>query len=278
MLSYFPLPCANPNYEMVAITAFEDNYIWLYLNKETGTSIVVDPGDGMSALGVVVAYNIKVSAVFITHHHPDHTAGIYKLLHWLCCEDDTLLHLIPVYGPKREWIPQLTHKLSHGDEVCIPNFDPFTILSVPGHTKGHIAYYNASAGILFCGDTLFTGGCGRLFEGTPARLFDSLQKINALPPETLIYCAHEYTEKNLAFALTVEPDNLDLQNRYREVHQLRKKNQPTVPSTLRLEQQTNPFLRTHSPEIVARASKELGRSDLSEVEIFAALRLWKDNF
>jgi hydroxyacylglutathione hydrolase len=277
-MSYFSLPCANPNYEMVAIPAFEDNYIWLYINKKTATAIVVDPGDGMAALGVVVSYNVQISAILITHHHSDHSAGIYKLVHWLCGEDNTLTDLIPVYGPKREWIPQVTHKLSDGDVVSIPDFDPFTILSIPGHTKGHIAYHSTYAGTLFCGDTLFTGGCGRLFEGTPAKLFNSLQKINALPLETLIYCGHEYTEKNLAFALTVEPNNVDLQERYKAVCALRKKKQPTVPSTLLTEQQTNPFLRTRSKEIVAHVSQALGRSDLSEVEIFATLRSWKDNF
>lgn len=276
---YFSLPCANPEvYEMLAIPAFEDNYVWLYMNKETERGIAVDPGDGMAALAVAVCYNVQISNIFLTHHHPDHTAGVRELVHWLCCKDDTMKHLVPVYGPKREWIPTVTHKLSDGDKVSVPGFPSFTILSIPGHTKGHLGYYSADAGILFCGDTLFTGGCGRLFEGTPERLFHSLQKIDALPPETLIYCGHEYTEKNLAFALTVEPNNPDLQKRYKEVCALREKKQPTVPSTLRIEQQTNPFLRTHSPEIAACVSEKLGRSDLSEVEIFAALRSWKDSF
>jgi hydroxyacylglutathione hydrolase len=268
----------RPYYQVVPIPAFDDNYIWLCINNSTNTAIVVDPGDGMSALGAVVSYNVQVSAIFITHHHRDHTAGIGKLIYWLCGKDDTLKHLIPVYGPKREWIPAVTHKLSHFDEIHVPDFEAFTIMSIPGHTKGHIGYFNAEAGILFCGDTLFAGGCGRLFEGTPERMLKSLQQINRLPMFTKIYPAHEYTQKNLEFALTVEPNNLDLQKRYQDVCALRKKNLPTAATILHVERQTNPFLRTNSPEIIASVSKRLGRTDLSEVEIFAALRAWKDSF
>ncbi|MEY3182480.1 MAG: hypothetical protein RLZ35_465 [Pseudomonadota bacterium] len=266
------------SYKMIAIPAFNDNYIWLYMNEESNTGIVVDPGDGMAALGTVVSYNVSISAVFITHHHRDHIGGIYSLLHWLCCEDDSLLHEIPVYGPKREWIPRVSHQLSDTETLSIPHFPLFEILEIPGHTRGHIGYYNREKGILFCGDTLFGGGCGRIFEGTPEILFKSLQKINQLPPETLIYCAHEYTEKNLAFALSIEPNNLALQERYSQVCALRKKNEPTVPSTLALEQQTNPFLRTNAKEVVEKVSTQLGKKDLSPVEIFATLRAWKDDF
>lgn len=261
------------DYTMVAAPAFKDNYIWLYINKNTKSCIVVDPGDGQAALGAAAAHDVRVSAIFITHHHADHSGGILDMLRDIGAKDNLGKAPIPVYGPRGESILGVTHKVSEGDTVSVPGFDPFAILDIPGHTKGHIAYYSAKAGILFCGDTLFAGGCGRLFEGTPEMLFNSLKKMNALPPDTLVYCAHEYTEKNLAFALTVEPHNLDLQKRYKEVCALREKQQPTIPSTLLIEQQTNPFLRTDSAEI----RRYLAQSG-SPVEIFAALRSLKDSF
>ncbi len=266
------------DYQVVPIPAFTNNYIWLCINKRTGTAIVVDPGDGLSALEGVVSHKVQVSAIFITHHHLDHSAGIEALTQGLSAQDKTVKQPIPVYGPKQEWIPAVTHQLSHFDTVHVPDFEPFNVMCVPGHTKGHIAYYNPGIGILFCGDTLFAGGCGRLFEGTPERLLKSLQQINALPADTKIYPAHEYTQKNLAFALTVEPQNLDLQKRYQEICALRQKNLPTAATTLSVERKTNPFLRTASPAIIRHVSTQLGRRDLNEVDIFATLRGWKDSF
>jgi hydroxyacylglutathione hydrolase len=252
----FIVPSTNPEYQMLGIPAFQDNYIWLYVNTRTKTGIVVDPGDAAPVLSVLDKRAIRLAAIFITHHHQDHTGGVSALAEAaLLSYPGTAL---PIYGPAQESIASVTHPLSEGDKVSVPGFPSFTILDIPGHTRGHIAYYGA--GLLFCGDTLFTAGCGRLFEGTPATLFNSLQKINQLPPDTLIYCAHEYTEKNLAFALTVDPHNQALQDRYKQVQEQRAKFQATVPSELGLEQKTNPFLRT------------------DRLDIFTALRAAKDRF
>ena len=254
-----------------AVPAFRDNYIWLLSGVREGgdgnAAAVVDPGDARPVFQALDEIGLDPVAVLITHHHSDHIGGVREIL----ARFD-----IPVYGPAQEAIPGVTRPLREGDRVEIPGLPAFDILEVPGHTSGHIAYAGDQS--LFCGDTLFAGGCGRLFEGTADQLYASLQKIALLPDDTWIYCAHEYTLSNLNFALTVEPDNPVLQDRIQQTRQLREEHRATVPSQLGIEKQTNPFLRCHNPAIVAMAERHAGRSLSPGVETFAALRRWKDHW
>jgi hydroxyacylglutathione hydrolase len=216
---------------------------------------------------------LSLTAILLTHHHPDHVGGVEALLRHV--NDPNF----PVYGPSREEIAGVTVRLNEGDKVEIgaPQLS-FDVLDVPGHTSGHIAYVEREQGWLFCGDTLFACGCGRLFEGTPAQMTDSLAKLAALPPETLVYCAHEYTVGNVRFALAAEPGNRALQARLAAEEEKRAQNKPTVPSTIGLEKQTNPFLRCAEPEIL-RGLQAGGRIDGSDpVAALAALREWKNGF
>ncbi len=254
-----------------AVPAFRDNYIWLlsgnHAPHDKRITVIVDPGDAGPVIQALDSLNLEPVAIFITHHHPDHIGGLKGLL----ARFD-----IPVYGPAQEAIPDITHPLREGDRVELPGLPAFVVLDVPGHTAGHIAY--AEKHSLFCGDTLFAGGCGRLFEGTAEQLHTSLQKLSQLPDDTWIYCAHEYTLNNLNFALAVEPGNSMLQTRFQQTQQLRNEHQATVPSRLGLEKQTNPFLRSHIPEVVAAAGRHCGRSVTPGVETFAVLRQWKDHW
>ena len=203
-----------------------------------------------------------------THHHPDHVGGIAELLRTNGC---------PVYGPKNEPIPTLTHPVSEGDLVRIPEIDAeFSVLDIPGHTRAHIAYYGLES--LFCGDTLFACGCGRVFEGTTAQMFASLAKLLALPDATLVYCGHEYTLANMQFAKEVEPGNKALVARETRDRALREKGLPTLPSTLGDEKATNPFLRCREPAVVESANKYLGSRIADPVSVFAAIREWKNGF
>jgi len=221
------------------------------------------------------AHKLSLAAILLTHHHADHVGGVEKLLQHINTADFQL----PVYGPRSENIAGVTDPLSEGDEVHIAQL-PLTcrVIDVPGHTSGHIAYMAPEQNWLFCGDTLFAGGCGRLFEGTPAQMVSSLGKLSALPDSTLVYCAHEYTLGNLRFALAAEPGNLALQERIVTEQEKRAKNLPTVPSTIALEKATNPFLRHREPSIL-EGLLESGRIRTSEpVAAFAALREWKNQF
>ena len=251
--------------ELIPIPAFEDNYLWL-LHGDGNEAVVVDPGDARPVLGTLDERSLALGAILVTHHHADHVGGILPLLE---------RYPVPVYGPARESIPGITIPLGEGDQVSLCGMR-LEVLEVPGHTAGHIAY--RGEGLLFCGDTLFSGGCGRLFEGTPEQMHQSLQRLAALDPATLVCCAHEYTEANLRFALAVEPDNPALQQRYREVGQLRSEGLPSLPSTIAIELQTNPFLRTHVPAVRSAAENHAGRRLTDEVEVFAVLRAWKDRF
>lgn len=249
---------------VLPIKAFNDNYIWLLTNPENQMAVCVDPGDAKPVLETLNKLNLQLSAILITHHHMDHVGGVNKLLQQ---------HQIPVYGPANDGITQLTHPLKEGNVVQIPELDlRFDILDLPGHTKGHIAYYGHD--MLFCGDTLFTGGCGRLFEGTPSQMYDSLQKLAKLPPSTWIYAAHEYTEINLQFASLVEPDNKDIQRRLLKTQQLREQKKPTLPAQLAIELRTNPFLRCSEPTVKQHA----GQDAEDPIKVFAAIRRWKDTF
>lgn len=249
------------------IKAFNDNYIWCLYNQTH--CVVVDPGDAAPVLAYCQDNNLTLSSILITHHHWDHTGGIDPLL--------AAFPTIPVYGPKNKEIKQITRRLSQGDAVELPELGvKFSILEVPGHTLDHIAYYGDSG--LFCGDTLFSAGCGRLFEGTPQQMFDSLAKLTALPADTAVYCTHEYTLANIAFAEAVEPNNHALMAYKHWAKQQREKDAPTLPSSIQKELAVNPFLRCHSPELVANVSQNRGARLGSEQAIFAALRSWKDNF
>lgn len=250
------------------IRAFNDNYIWL-LETDGGQAVVVDPGDASPVAAELASKGLSLSAILVTHHHFDHTGGVAELASaWGC----------PVYGPENPSIEAITHHVVAGDKVKVPGYC-FDVLAVPGHTLDHIAYFQAGdEPLVFCGDTLFAGGCGRVFEGTYPMMFESLQRLAVLPENTRVYCAHEYTRANLAFAREVEPDNPDISERIAQVDALRDDKQPTVPSLLATELATNPFLRC-SQESVIRGLATSGRpADPSPAGRFAELRQWKDTF
>ncbi len=249
------------------ISAFQDNYIWLLRGQGEGGVAVVDPGDEQPVLELLERRGDVLVAIMITHKHGDHTGGIAGLLE--------AFPGVPVFGPANEPIGLVDRPLTEGDVVTVPGPDvAFTVLEVPGHTEGHIAYYGA--GVLFCGDTLFAGGCGRVFSGTHRQLNRSLQRIAALPPETRLYCAHEYTADNLGFARWVEPDNPYLLERQSDTARARSRGEPTVPSSLQLELHTNPFLRTGEPAVIAAAERYAGTRLANAEAVFTAIRNWKD--
>jgi hydroxyacylglutathione hydrolase len=253
--------------EVVSLPAFDDNYIWV-LRKE-GQAVVVDPGDATPVLAHLKASGDRLVAILITHHHGDHCGGVADL---------AAQHpAVAVYGPALESIAGVTHPLQGGERLNLDALGiEFEVIPVPGHTRGHLAYYGDGA--LFCGDTLFGAGCGRLFEGTPAQMQASLARIAVLPAPTLVYCAHEYTQSNLRFAIAVEPDNTETQARIADVATRRTARQPTVPSTIGLELATNPFLRWDAPAVIAAATSRQGHPPTSPVETFAAIREWRNVF
>ncbi len=253
------------------VSAFDDNYIWLIHGTTTQKSaqkhiLIVDPGDASPVLEAIIQNNYQPQAIFITHHHHDHTGGIKELL---------AHYPMPVYGPAHESIPNMTHPLSEGETITFDTMGlSFSIIDVPGHTKGHIAYLGQNC--LFIGDTLFAGGCGRIFEGTAEQMHHSLSKLLVLKDDTQIYCAHEYTQDNLKFAQRVEPNNLLLQQRIKKTDQLRLKQQPTVPSTLLLEKQTNPFLRFDDETVKEAAAHFIKEPLNTPAQVFKTTRYWKD--
>ncbi len=251
------------------VRAFEDNYIWIIRGHSNGQAALVDPGDAAPVLEALPRLGLTPAAILCTHHHGDHVGGIEDLLR---------AHPgLPVYGPDRKDIPALTHPLRDGDTLNLPDLGiSFQVLGVPGHTRDHITYYGH--GWLFCGDTLFSAGCGRLFEGTPEQMHHSLSRLAALPGETLMYCAHEYTLANLRFAATVEPANPAIPAWREAAVQKQTRGEPTIPTTIALEREINPFLRSTSPSVRAAAEKTAGKSLTDEVSVFAAIRQWKDNF
>jgi len=253
--------------QIIPIPAFQDNYLWTLV--EGSRAVVVDPGDAAPVLRELQARQLTLEAILVTHWHPDHIGGIAEL-----CR---AFPGIPVQGPAAEAkkIPGLTRLLNEGDRVAALGID-WQVIAVPGHTLGHIAYY--TPGILLIGDTLFSAGCGRLFEGTPSQMHQSLSRIAALPPDTLIYCTHEYTLANLAFARTVEPDNGAIANQLMRVRALRGNQEPSLPTTLALEKEINPFLRAHVPAVAQAARQWSGGSLPDGVAVFTALRSWKDQF
>lgn len=253
------------------IAAFSDNYIWLLFDADSREAVVVDPGDPAPVRSALALRDLQLTTILVTHHHMDHIGGLKDLSH------DADLRIV---GPSGGHIPHLTEQVTDGDTVTVLGSE-FQVLTVPGHTRDHIAFYAEAATanpVLFCGDTLFAGGCGRLFEGTPAMMLDSLNRFSALPGATRVYCAHEYTLANLNFALAVEPDNQALLGRMEKAKALRSSNTPTVPSTLELERETNPFLRSHTASVKRAAETHCGSTCSDDVEVFAAVRSWKDSF
>lgn len=252
-------------FDIIRIPAFKDNYIWLL--RKGASAVVVDPGDARPVLDELEREGLTLMSILITHHHNDHQGGVAELLTHYPAE---------VYGPATESITGISQPVRGGETINLGSLGVgFRVLAVPGHTLGHLAYYGSGA--LFCGDTLFGGGCGRLFEGSPLQMHDSLTQLALLPDETAVYCAHEYTEANLRFALAVEPGNRQLRKRIDEVALARAKGLATVPSTIELEKATNPFLRCTEPEIVASAQTWVAQAQ-NEAEVFAVLREWKNSF
>lgn len=250
-------------FEVSFIPAFKDNYIWLLTRGRR--AFVVDPGEAAPVLARLAADGLDLEGILITHHHADHQGGVAELKSRFDPE---------VYAPAKESITGGTRLLSGGETVDVLG-EPLEVIAVPGHTRGHVAY--AGRGRLFCGDTLFGAGCGRLFEGTPAQMAESLARLAALPDTTLVYCAHEYTEMNLRFALAVEPDNPALQERVVKVAALRAAGLPSVPSTLADEKATNPFLRCAEPAVIAAGLRH-GAVDRSPTAVFTAIRGWRNGF
>lgn len=255
------------------IKAFSDNYIWAISANHCDQLILVDPGDANVCIEYLEKHHKTLSAIFITHHHADHIGGI-EALHQYCQDKGWQ---IEVYAPLHENIPFATQKLQQGDTVDLPIFDlTFNIIDLPGHTLGHIAYH--ADDILFCGDTLFSGGCGRIFEGTPQQMHTSLTCLKELPERTRVYCTHEYTLANLTFALTVDPTNIELVHYYNQVQALRAANKVTLPSSILREKQINPFLRCHDEKIQASVQEFTQLAMSSALETFTSLRRWKDTF
>jgi len=249
------------------IPAFDDNYIWLLRNADSDQVAVVDPGDEEPVLAALEAHGLALGAILITHHHYDHIGGVEALR--------GLFPKVRVFGPEDRRIRPLTDRVREGDKVAIPDLtEGFRVMEAPGHTSTHIAYLGGGA--LFCGDTLFAAGCGRVFDGTCEQLAASLDRIADLPAETLCYCAHEYTLSNLGFAGWVEPDSPAIAQREQAVHDLRGSGRPSVPSRLSEELATNPFLRTREPGVKAAAAVASGKLPATPTEVFTALRRWKD--
>jgi hydroxyacylglutathione hydrolase len=255
--------------KLIPLPAFQDNYLWLLHDGKR--ALVVDPGDAGPVRAALDEGGLQLDAILVTHHHPDHVGGVDAL------RDATGAR---VFAPARERIPEPLQRLSEGDAIEVLGLR-FEVLDVPGHTAGHIAYYAADfegAPLLFCGDTLFSGGCGRLFEGTPAQMHDSLGKLAALPGNTRVCCTHEYTLGNLKFATAVEPGNSQLKHYRQQCEERRSRGEPTLPSTIALERQVNPFLRTRIPAVAQAAHAHGGADESDEVAVFAALRQWKNEF
>lgn len=249
------------------IPAFDDNYIWLAAGGPDRKVAIVDPGDADPVFHALERDGVEPGAILLTHHHFDHTGGVDELAG---------RYGIPVYGSTSGRVAAVDHPVSEGDRVELADCGlTLQVLETPGHTRDHLCYVGHD--ILFCGDTLFTGGCGKLFEGTPAQMFDSLEKIRALADGTAVYCAHEYTLKNLEFARVVEPDNPEVRQRQEAAQRARGAGQVTVPAELGLEKATNPFLRSHVPEVVRAAEEYSGRTLDDPAEVFAVVRAWKDD-
>jgi hydroxyacylglutathione hydrolase len=254
--------------KLIPLPAFTDNYIWML--HDGHDALVVDPGDAQPVLEALQREGVQLKGILVTHHHHDHTGGVNLL------RDTTGAH---VYGPAHEPMPEPLQRLNGGDTVPLLGLS-FKVIDVPGHTLGHIAYFCEDINtrpLLFCGDTLFSAGCGRLFEGTPVQMLASLTTLSDLPDATVVCCTHEYTLSNLKFALEIEPDNQELIHYATQCHHLRASGLPTLPSTIALERQINPFLRSHLPS-VTDAVRRFDSTGFNQNGAFATLRQWKNNY
>jgi len=253
---------------LIPLPAFSDNYIWLL--HHNGRALVVDPGDAQPVLDALNQAGWVLEHILVTHHHADHVGGVADLV---------AATSATVYGPAHEALPIAVTPLSQGHSVSWQGVN-FQVIDVPGHTAGHIAYWGQPPGmapVLFCGDTLFSGGCGRLFEGTPAQMLHSLDQLAALPSNTQVCCAHEYTLSNLKFALAAEPDNLDLRDYAAHCQALRAQGVPTLPAELGMELKINPFLRSRQPTVRASV-QDRTPTPIDDAGYFAALRQWKNDY
>jgi len=254
------------NYEVVPLRAFSDNYIWTL--RDAHCAAVVDPGDAQPVLDYLARENLKLVAILNTHHHADHVGGNAALL---------ARTPVPVYGPRDERISEVSERLADGQRFTLPHFGiELEAIEIPGHTRSHIAFYGD--GLLFCGDTLFAAGCGRLFEGTPRQMHDSLTRLARLPDDTRVYCGHEYTLSNIKFAKAVDPDNRRLLELETRAQAQRAQDQPTLPSTISQEKATNPFLRVTDPAVIRSASARAAKKLSDPVSVLAEIRDWKNNF
>lgn len=255
-----------PTIEIVPVRAFKDNYIWTLVAG--GNAAVVDPGDAAPVLAFLDRRGVRLTAILNTHHHADHVGGNAALLERFA---------VPVYGPCDERIPTVSRRVGDGERITVDGIGlALEVLAVPAHTRSHIAFHGDD--LLFCGDTLFAGGCGRIFEGTPREMHAALTRLGALPERTRVFCGHEYTLANLRFARAVEPDNPVLAEWEREAAALRAEDAPTLPSTIGRERAANPFLRCDAPGVVASAGRRAGRPLADAVAVLAEIRDWKNNF
>lgn len=265
----FKFGAGPPMLQVTPVRAFVDNYIWLvHAPRDERQVVIVDPGDAEPVRQALKQQDLTPAAIFATHHHADHVGGVAELADQFA---------VPVYGPANETMPVAVKRLSEGDRVVLEALDlQFEVLDVPGHTAGHIALFGHGA--LFCGDTLFSAGCGRLFEGTAKQMHESLAKLKSLPADMLMYCGHEYTVANLQFALAVEPDNADAYRHLEHCQAQRARHKPTLPSTIGLERKINPFLRCEFETVKRAAEQRIAHAIDSETAIFATLRDWKNQF
>ena len=253
-------------FEVVSVRAFSDNYIWTL--RDAKAAAVVDPGDAKPVIEYLDAQGLELVAILNTHHHADHVGGNAELLRrWN----------VPVYGPRDPRIAEVTQRVGDGDRVKLPHFGTeFEVIEIPGHTRSHIAFLGG--GMLFCGDTLFAAGCGRLFEGTPQQMHASLTRLAQAPDSTRVYCGHEYTLSNVRFAKAAEPGNAALDALEQKASAQRAKDLPTLPTDIGQEKATNPFLRVTEPQVIESASRYAGKPLSDPVSVLAAIREWKNNF